>query len=39
MTDFFMLAAAVFAAVVVVRLLTLHWARIEEDEARDPEET
>lgn len=38
MTDFFMLAAAVFAAVLVVRGLTLHWARLEDDRPSDTEE-
>ncbi|CTQ49829.1 hypothetical protein JDO7802_01846 [Jannaschia donghaensis] len=37
MTDFFMLAAAVFAAVVAVRLLTLHWTRVDDDSQPDTE--
>ena len=36
MTDFFLLATAVFVAVVSVRLLTLHFARRSDDE-RDTE--
>ncbi len=31
MTDFFILAVAVFAAVVLVRMLTSHWVAVEED--------
>ncbi len=31
MTDFFLLATAVFVAVVTVRALTLHWARRSDD--------
>lgn len=38
MTDFFMLAAAVFAAVVVVRLLTQHWAGLQDEAPSDTEE-
>lgn len=38
MTDFFLLAAAVFAAVVVVRMLILHWARLDDEAASDTEE-
>ncbi len=32
MTDFFLLAVAVFAAVVLVRLLTRDWRRLDEEE-------
>ncbi|SDZ56767.1 hypothetical protein SAMN05444004_12243 [Jannaschia faecimaris] len=32
MTDFFMLAAGVFLAVVGFRVLTHHWARLEDSD-------
>tara|TARA_R110002124_G_scaffold134812_4_gene297604 strand:+ start:1164 stop:1283 length:120 start_codon:yes stop_codon:yes gene_type:complete len=31
MTDFFLLATAVFAAVVLVRILTQHWSRTSDE--------
>jgi|TARA_R110002049_G_scaffold120437_3_gene274859 hypothetical protein len=31
MTDFFLLATAVFAAVVLVRVLTQHWPRTSDE--------
>ena len=37
MTDFFLLATAVFAAVVIVRLLTAHWSKLEDAEQPDTE--
>ncbi len=37
MTDFFFLAAGVFAAVVLVRVLTLHWTRLDPEEGPDSE--
>ncbi|KIT18026.1 hypothetical protein jaqu_01510 [Jannaschia aquimarina] len=35
MTDFFILAVAVFAAVVLVRLLTSGWEPVEEEEREE----
>lgn len=37
MTDFFMLAAAVFAAVVIFRVLTQNWTRLEDGDQSDPD--
>jgi hypothetical protein len=34
MTDFFILAVAVFAAVVVARVLTARWSRPSDEEER-----
>ncbi len=37
MTDFFLLAVAVLAAIVLVRMLTRDWRPIEDADEPDPE--